>query len=95
MDKVYVFVRNRDEQIRMCRFLAERKFHWRSGSIASEIPAMLLMRTDSTQGIILVVDVEKSEITYFPAEVYNNANQLPGIIQDGCITVNDLIQNLL
>lgn len=91
--RVYVYVRSREEQQRVCSFLAERKFFWKSGRTADDIPTPLVLKQES-KGMIIALDTEKQEIAYFPAEIYGSAECLPETVKSNCITADDLYENL-
>lgn len=91
--RVYVYVRSREEQLQVCSFLAERKYFWKSGRMADDIPTLLVLKQES-KGMIIALDTEKQEIGYFPAEIYGSAECLPETVKNNCITADDLYENL-
>lgn len=91
--KAYVYLRDREEQQQVCSFLAERKYFWKSGRIANDIPTPLVLKQES-KGMIIALDTEKQEIAYFPAEIYGSAEYLPETVKDNCITADVLYENL-
>lgn len=91
--KVYVYVQSREDQQQVCSFLAERKYSWKSGNKASDIPKLLILK-EASKGMILGVDTDKKQIGYFPAEVYGSMECLPEEVKNNCVTAVGLYKNL-